>query len=89
MVEWPLAGRHGGEGAVPVKTGESQRLWDEAKALMPGGVNSPVRSFASVGGVPRFISRGEGPYLWDADGNHYVDYVQSWGRWCWATPTRR
>lgn len=46
---------------------------------MPGGVNSPVRSFASVGGTPRFISRGEGPYLWDVDGNRYVDYVQSWG----------
>jgi glutamate-1-semialdehyde 2,1-aminomutase len=58
---------------------ESLRLWKEAQTLMPGGVNSPVRSFGSVGGVPRFMSRGQGPYLWDVDGNRYVDYVLSWG----------
>ncbi len=58
---------------------ESLRLWEEARALMPGGVNSPVRSFGSVGGTPRFMSRGEGPFLWDVDGNRYVDYVLSWG----------
>jgi glutamate-1-semialdehyde 2,1-aminomutase len=62
-----------------VNVGESERLWEEAKKLIPGGVNSPVRSFGSVGGVPRFINRGEGPYLWDVDGNRYVDYVLSWG----------
>jgi len=62
-----------------VNISESQRLWDEARMLIPGGVNSPVRSFGSVGGVPRFISRGKGAYLWDADDNRYVDYVLSWG----------
>ncbi len=47
--------------------------------MVPGGVNSPVRAFNSVGGTPRFMVRGEGPYLWDADGNRYVDLVSSWG----------
>ncbi len=46
---------------------------------MPGGVNSPVRSFGAVGGVPRFIARGDGARIWDADGNEYVDFVNSWG----------
>jgi glutamate-1-semialdehyde 2,1-aminomutase len=46
---------------------------------MPGGVNSPVRAFAAVGGVPRFIERGKGPRIWDVDGNAYLDYVGSWG----------
>ncbi len=46
---------------------------------LPGGVNSPVRAFRSVGGTPRFIARGEGPYLFDADGNRYLDLVLSWG----------
>jgi glutamate-1-semialdehyde 2,1-aminomutase len=50
-----------------------------AQARIPGGVNSPVRSFASVGGNPFFTERGEGAYLFDTDGNRYVDYVQSWG----------
>ena len=45
----------------------------------PGGVNSPVRAFRAVGGVPRFMVRGEGPYLYDADGSEYVDLVCSWG----------
>ncbi len=58
---------------------ESERLWEKAKQLMPGGVNSPVRSFRSVGGAPLFMARGEGPYLWDVDGNRYVDFVLSWG----------
>lgn len=62
-----------------MRVNESLRLWQEAQKLMPGGVNSPVRSFGSVGGVPRFMSRGQGPYLWDVDGNRYVDYVLSWG----------
>ncbi len=62
-----------------MRVSESQRWWEEAKTLMPGGVNSPVRSFRSVGGVPRFIARGEGAYLFDEDGNRYLDYVLSWG----------
>jgi len=62
-----------------MNTTRSQELYDQAKMLIPGGVNSPVRAFRSVGGVPRFIERGEGAYMWDADGNRYVDYVLSWG----------
>ena len=62
-----------------MKTLESERLFEEAQSRIPGGVNSPVRAFKSVGGVPRFITRGKGAYIWDADGNRYVDYVLSWG----------
>ena len=54
-------------------------LFEQSQKLIPGGVNSPVRAFKSVGGVPRFFSRGEGAYLWDADGKQYLDYVGSWG----------
>jgi glutamate-1-semialdehyde 2,1-aminomutase len=54
-------------------------LFERAKARIPGGVDSPVRSFASVGGEPFFVARAEGPYLFDTDGHRYVDYVQSWG----------
>src|SRR5258708_40198333 len=50
-----------------------------AREVTPGGVNSPVRAFGSVGGVPRFMVRGSGPYLTDVDGNEYVDLVCSWG----------
>lgn len=57
----------------------SQALFERASTLIPGGVNSPVRAFHSVGGTPRFMVRGEGPHLWDADGNRYVDLVASWG----------
>ncbi|MET9228472.1 glutamate-1-semialdehyde 2,1-aminomutase [Lentzea sp. NPDC003310] len=57
----------------------SQALFERASTLTPGGVNSPVRAFHSVGGTPRFMVRGEGPHLWDADGNRYVDLVASWG----------
>jgi glutamate-1-semialdehyde 2,1-aminomutase len=57
----------------------SAQLFEEAQRLIPGGVNSPVRAFRAVGGVPRFIARGEGPYLSDVDGNRYIDYVLSWG----------
>lgn len=60
-------------------TARSEALFETAKRLIPGGVNSPVRAFRSVGGTPRFIDRGQGPYLFDADGNRYVDYVLSWG----------
>ena len=58
---------------------ESARLFDRASAVIPGGVNSPVRAFRAVGGMPRFMVRAAGPYLWDADGNRYVDLVSSWG----------
>ena len=57
----------------------SQSAFEKAQQLIPGGVNSPVRAFKSVGGIPRFIARGEGGYLVDIDENRYVDYVQSWG----------
>jgi glutamate-1-semialdehyde 2,1-aminomutase len=58
---------------------QSEQLFAHAQQLIPGGVNSPVRAFGSVGGTPRFISHGNGAYMWDADGNHYIDYVLSWG----------
>ena len=57
----------------------SQALFARAKTLMPGGVNSPVRAFKSVGGEPFFVARAEGAYLFDVDGNRYIDYVGSWG----------
>ncbi|SFV65588.1 Glutamate-1-semialdehyde aminotransferase [hydrothermal vent metagenome] len=57
----------------------SKKAFAEAQELIPGGVDSPVRAFKSVGGVPVFITEGEGGYLKDIDGNRYVDYVQSWG----------
>ncbi len=57
----------------------SQQLFSRAQTLMPGGVNSPVRAFGSVGGTPRFIARGQGAYFWDEDGKRYLDYVGSWG----------
>ena len=62
-----------------MKTTQSEAYFEQAKQLIPGGVNSPVRAFRSVGGVPRFIERGAGAYIWDADGNRYLDYVLSWG----------
>ncbi len=58
---------------------ESLKAFNQAKDLIPGGVNSPVRAFSSVGGSPVFIAEGEGAYLTDIDGNKYVDFVQSWG----------
>lgn len=71
---------HGGMTAPTVSaTAQSDALFARAKTVMPGGVSSPVRAFRSVGGTPRFIARAEGPYMWDADGNRYVDYVLSWG----------
>ncbi|HEV2235388.1 MAG TPA: glutamate-1-semialdehyde 2,1-aminomutase [Ktedonobacterales bacterium] len=62
-----------------MNTSESSRLFAEAQELIPGGVNSPVRAFRGVGGVPRFIARGSGAAIWDVDGNRYLDYVLSWG----------
>jgi glutamate-1-semialdehyde 2,1-aminomutase len=57
----------------------NQQLFERAQRSIPGGVNSPVRAFRSVGGTPRFISRAEGPYFWDADDRRYIDYIGSWG----------
>ena len=62
-----------------MKTAKSQKELARARALFPGGVNSPVRAFRAVGGEPLFIARGEGAHLVDVDGNHLVDYVLSWG----------
>ena len=54
-------------------------LFERAQRTTPGGVNSPVRAFRSVGGTPRFIERAQGPYIWDVDGKRYIDYIGSWG----------
>ena len=61
------------------KTEQSRRLQQRAESLIPGGVNSPVRAFRSVGGDPPFIVRGKGSHIWDADENEYIDYIGSWG----------
>lgn len=57
----------------------NDELFERAQRHIPGGVNSPVRAFRSVGGTPRFFARGSGAYVWDADGKRYIDYVGSWG----------
>lgn len=62
-----------------MQTTQSEHLFAHARTIIPGGVNSPVRAFQSVGGSPRFIERAQGAYLWDVDGNRYLDYVLSWG----------
>jgi glutamate-1-semialdehyde 2,1-aminomutase len=58
---------------------KNHELFERAQRLIPGGVNSPVRAFRAVGGVPRFFERAAGPHVWDADGKRYIDYVGSWG----------
>jgi len=58
---------------------QSETDFDKARKLLPGGVNSPVRAFKSVGGTPRFFARAAGSHVWDVDGNNYIDYVGSWG----------
>ena len=70
---------HPGVSPVTPTTVRSEALFARAKAVMPGGVSSPVRAFRSVGGTSQFIALAEGPYLWDADGNRYIDFVLSWG----------
>jgi glutamate-1-semialdehyde 2,1-aminomutase len=60
-------------------TTRNQQLFEQSQRLIPGGVNSPVRAFGSVGGTPVFFKRGKGSRLWDEDGNEYIDYVGSWG----------
>ncbi len=62
-----------------MSTTRSEEFFEKARSLIPGGVNSPVRAFKSVGGSPRFVAKGRGAYFWDEDGNRYVDYVLSWG----------
>lgn len=62
-----------------LKRPRSHELFQEAQTVLPGGVNSPVRAFRGVGGDPVFIDHASGPYLYDVDGNRYLDYVQSWG----------
>ena len=62
-----------------MKPSKSERLFAQAQQYIPGGVNSPVRSFRAVGGTPRFIARGRGSRVWDVDGNEYIDYLGSWG----------
>ncbi len=62
-----------------MKTDRSAALFEKAKKYFPGGVNSPVRAFRSVGGNPIFMERGKGSHVWDADGNEYIDYCASWG----------
>ncbi|MFP5226235.1 MAG: glutamate-1-semialdehyde 2,1-aminomutase [Acidobacteriota bacterium] len=64
---------------MPVTLTRSIALRQRAEELFPGGVNSPVRAFRAVGSEPPFVARGEGAYLWDADGNRYIDYFGSWG----------
>jgi glutamate-1-semialdehyde 2,1-aminomutase len=63
----------------PQATSRNDTLFARAQLTTPGGVNSPVRAFRSVGGTPRFITRAQGPYMWDADGQRYIDYIGSWG----------
>jgi len=60
-------------------TDRNQLLFDRAKTVIPGGVNSPVRAFRAVGGTPRFVQRAQGAHFWDANGQRYIDYIGSWG----------
>lgn len=62
-----------------MKREKSEALFEKAKKYFPGGVNSPVRAFRSVGGTPLFFERGKGSHIWDADGNEYIDFCGSWG----------
>jgi glutamate-1-semialdehyde 2,1-aminomutase len=63
----------------PHTTSRNTTLFERAKKVIPGGVNSPVRAFKAVGGTPRFVQRAQGAYFWDADGKRYIDYIGSWG----------
>jgi glutamate-1-semialdehyde 2,1-aminomutase len=64
---------------MSTEQGRNAALYARAQKVIPGGVNSPVRAFRAVGGTPRFIARAEGAYLWDAEGQRYIDYIGSWG----------
>ena len=63
----------------PLHHEASEKLFERSRVVIPGGVNSPVRAFNSVGGTPAFAAKAKGAYLYDADGNEYVDLVCSWG----------
>ena len=65
--------------SVPHTLSRNDAFFERAKAVIPGGVNSPVRAFKAVGGTPRFVQRAKGAYFWDADGQRYIDYIGSWG----------
>ena len=58
---------------------QSETLFQEAVKYIPGGVNSPVRAFGSIGSTPRFITKADKAYMWDEDGNRYIDFIGSWG----------
>ena len=60
-------------------TDANVNLFERARQVIPGGVNSPVRAFRAVGGTPRFVKRAQGPYFWDANDQRYIDYIGSWG----------
>src|SRR5712692_3111669 len=62
-----------------MRTRKSEKLFEKAQRVLPGGVNSPVRAFKAVGLHPPFIAKAKGAYIWDVDGNKYIDYVGSWG----------
>ena len=70
---------HLGNAASFMKYTRSSNLFQEAQTVIPGGVNSPVRAFKSVGGHPVFMEKARGAILTDVDGNHYIDYINSWG----------
>jgi glutamate-1-semialdehyde 2,1-aminomutase len=81
-LQFPLAdktGLHLRQKFEGMRTEKSEQLFEKAKTLFPGGVNSPVRAFGSVGGTPRFIAKGKGSKVWDVDGNKYIDFCASWG----------
>jgi glutamate-1-semialdehyde 2,1-aminomutase len=65
--------------STSLNTQKSEALFERARTLIPGGVNSPVRAFRAVGGTPRFVREGRGSRLIDVDGNEYIDYIGSWG----------
>src|SRR6476620_11825197 len=65
--------------ATPQAASRNDALFERAKKLIPGGVNSPVRAFKAVGGTPRFVQRAQGAYFWDANDKRYIDYIGSWG----------
>jgi glutamate-1-semialdehyde 2,1-aminomutase len=68
-----------GASGVPAPRMTNHETFLAAQAVIPGGVNSPVRAFKQVGGEPFFVARAQGPYLWDVEGNRYIDYIGSWG----------
>jgi glutamate-1-semialdehyde 2,1-aminomutase len=72
-----LFSRHQGNHVLTLD--RSKELFERAQLAIPGGVNSPVRAWRGVGGTPRFVTRGEGAHIFDADGNEYIDYIGSWG----------